>query len=200
MSRAVMPVGWQSVPIDPEGGGPVESLSVREREVLELTVSGMRNREIAERLMISSNTVKFHLRKIYSRLGVHNRVQAARAVASVRDRQGKDKQLGVPLVQRHGLLVAASGSLEKPCIPRLGQPVTCLVFVHRCATLPRDAPVPPRTPRSYAAGALSFVREVLSNRCDKRDGCRPRGAPGLDVWDYTAPAGLVLDDERADRR
>jgi DNA-binding NarL/FixJ family response regulator len=82
--RAVMPSGWQEVPVDP-GEGPVESLSVREREVLELAAAGMRNREIAERLTISPNTVKFHLRTIYSRLGVRNRVQAARAVASVQD-------------------------------------------------------------------------------------------------------------------
>ena len=34
--RAVMPSGWQTVPIDPEGGAPIESLSAREREVLEL--------------------------------------------------------------------------------------------------------------------------------------------------------------------
>jgi DNA-binding NarL/FixJ family response regulator len=75
--RAVMPSGWQTVPIDPEGGAPIESLSAREREVLELAAGGMHNSEIAERLMISSNTVKFHLRRIYSRLGVSNRVQAA---------------------------------------------------------------------------------------------------------------------------
>ena len=90
--RAVMPSGWQAVPVDPEGGSQVESLSAREREVLELAADGMRNREIAERLMISSNTVKFHLRTIYSRLGVRNRVQAARAIASAReDRPIKEK-------------------------------------------------------------------------------------------------------------
>jgi DNA-binding NarL/FixJ family response regulator len=83
--RAVMPSGWQAVPIDPEGGAPIESLSAREREVLELATGGMRNREIAERLMISSNTVKFHLRTIYSRLGVANRVQAACVLKPLQD-------------------------------------------------------------------------------------------------------------------
>lgn len=83
--RAVMPSGWQTVPIDPEGGAPIESLSAREREVLELAAGGMRNREIAERLMISSNTVKFHLRTIYSRLGVTNRVQATCVLNPVQD-------------------------------------------------------------------------------------------------------------------
>jgi DNA-binding NarL/FixJ family response regulator len=77
--RAVMPAGWQTVPEESERD-PLGSLSTREREVLELAATGLRNREIAERLMISSNTVKFHLRAIYAQLGVRNRVQAARAV------------------------------------------------------------------------------------------------------------------------
>jgi two-component system, NarL family, nitrate/nitrite response regulator NarL len=78
--RAVMPAGWQTVPVESAESTPVESLSPREREVLELAVGGMSNKEIAERLTISPNTVKFHLRTIYSRLGVRNRVQAMQAV------------------------------------------------------------------------------------------------------------------------
>ena len=78
--RAVMPAGWQEVPFQSECD-PVDSLSVREREVLALAASGMRNREIAERLMISTNTVKFHLRTIYTRLGVRSRV-ALHAIAT----------------------------------------------------------------------------------------------------------------------
>jgi DNA-binding NarL/FixJ family response regulator len=80
--RSVMPCGWQAVSLEPASASPLDTLSVREREVLELAVGGMRNREIAERLMISSNTVKFHLRAIYSHLGVHNRIQAAHAIES----------------------------------------------------------------------------------------------------------------------
>lgn len=78
--RAVMPVGWQAASLEPEGGTPIESLSKRELEVLDLAAHGMSNKEIAMRLMISANTVKFHLRTIYSRLGVRNRVEAMRAV------------------------------------------------------------------------------------------------------------------------
>ncbi len=80
--RAVMPAGWQSVPVELERD-PLDTLSVREREVLGLAAGGLRNREIAEQLLISPNTVKFHLRTIYTRLGVRNRVQAMHAVASV---------------------------------------------------------------------------------------------------------------------
>jgi DNA-binding NarL/FixJ family response regulator len=76
--RAVMPVGWQAASLRLET--PLAALSAREREVLDLAASGMSNKEIAERLTISVNTVKFHLRTIYSRLGVRNRVQAMRSM------------------------------------------------------------------------------------------------------------------------
>jgi two-component system response regulator DesR len=76
--RAVRPAGWQAA--SRQAIGVLGALSGREREVLELAASGMSNREIAERLVISANTVKFHLRTIYTRLGVHNRVQATQAL------------------------------------------------------------------------------------------------------------------------
>jgi DNA-binding NarL/FixJ family response regulator len=76
--RAVMPAGWQAASLEPEPGSSRAGLSAREREVLDLVTEGMSNEEVARRLVISSNTVKFHLRMIYSRLGVHNRVEATR--------------------------------------------------------------------------------------------------------------------------
>jgi len=77
--RAVMPRGWHEASLEREA--VVRVLSTREREVLELAAAGLSNKEIAERLVISINTVKFHLRGIYCRLGVHNRVQASRAMS-----------------------------------------------------------------------------------------------------------------------
>jgi DNA-binding NarL/FixJ family response regulator len=56
-------------------------LSNRQLEVLEELAKGRSNDEIARRLFISTNTVKFHLRAIYDRLGVHNRVEAAQLLA-----------------------------------------------------------------------------------------------------------------------
>ncbi|WP_420630268.1 LuxR C-terminal-related transcriptional regulator [Candidatus Leptofilum sp.] len=55
----------------------VEPLSERELEVLQRISEGLTNREIAERLYLSLNTVKVHTRNIYGKLGVHNRTQAA---------------------------------------------------------------------------------------------------------------------------
>ncbi len=54
----------------------VEPLSERELEVLEKIATGLTNREIADRLYLSLNTVKVHTRNIYGKLGVHNRTQA----------------------------------------------------------------------------------------------------------------------------
>jgi DNA-binding NarL/FixJ family response regulator len=54
-------------------------LSDREIEVLTMIVRGRTNKEIAGDLGISENTVKFHTTRIFEKLGVMDRVQAATA-------------------------------------------------------------------------------------------------------------------------
>jgi DNA-binding NarL/FixJ family response regulator len=54
-----------------------DGLSSRERQVLDLLTSGCTNRQIAERLVISSSTVKVHVEHILAKLGVGDRTQAA---------------------------------------------------------------------------------------------------------------------------
>jgi DNA-binding NarL/FixJ family response regulator len=54
-----------------------DALSVREREVLELIGQGLRNREIAERLVVSEATVKTHVRHVLEKLRLRNRAEAA---------------------------------------------------------------------------------------------------------------------------
>ncbi len=53
-----------------------ESLTERELDVLRLMVDGMNNAEIAERLVISLSTVKYHISNILMKLDVENRVAA----------------------------------------------------------------------------------------------------------------------------
>jgi DNA-binding NarL/FixJ family response regulator len=55
----------------------VENLTAREREVLELVVHGFSNKEIAERLSITVDAIRWHLKHIYQKLHVHSRTEAA---------------------------------------------------------------------------------------------------------------------------
>jgi len=56
----------------------VEALTPREHEVLELMAEGMSNKAIAVRLLISDQTVKFHVASISGKLGAANRTEAVR--------------------------------------------------------------------------------------------------------------------------
>ena len=57
-------------------GGPVD-LSERERQIAVLLVQGMTNKEIAEQLFVSTETIKSYVARILRKLGARNRVQAA---------------------------------------------------------------------------------------------------------------------------
>jgi NarL family two-component system response regulator YdfI len=54
----------------------IESLTRREREVLQMLASGLANKEIAARLAISEHTVKFHVASILGKLGAGSRTEA----------------------------------------------------------------------------------------------------------------------------
>jgi DNA-binding NarL/FixJ family response regulator len=55
----------------------VEILSQRQIEILSLISIGATNQEIAEKLYISSNTVKNHVYNIFKKINVSNRIQAS---------------------------------------------------------------------------------------------------------------------------
>lgn len=63
---------------------PLEPLTQRERDLLHFLALGYSNAGLSDRLAVSENTVKFHLRNIYAKLGVGSRMQAVQAARHYR--------------------------------------------------------------------------------------------------------------------
>ena len=63
--------------LDARPGTRGEEVTAREREVWGLIAEGLTNVQIAERLALSENTVKFHVQHLFQKLGVKNRTEAA---------------------------------------------------------------------------------------------------------------------------
>jgi DNA-binding CsgD family transcriptional regulator len=57
--------------------GVLDGLTARELEVLHEVANGLTNREIGERLFISEKTVSVHVARIFTKIGVHSRMQAS---------------------------------------------------------------------------------------------------------------------------
>ena len=66
-----------AMPAELQWPGRDAGLTERESELLALLPAGMTNRELGEHLHVSENTIKSHLRRLFSKLGVRNRAQAA---------------------------------------------------------------------------------------------------------------------------
>lgn len=87
LEKAIAAAARGESPLDPKAAralvsarratAPAEGLSDREREVLLMVVDGLANKQIAQRLSISEKTVKAHLTRVYSEIGVTDRTQAA---------------------------------------------------------------------------------------------------------------------------
>ena len=76
IARRVVEAFHQPVKTGPSPLDDVK-LSKRETEILERLCEGLANKEIADRLTISVETVRVHLRRIYEKLHVHSRTEAA---------------------------------------------------------------------------------------------------------------------------
>lgn len=61
--------------IYPQRARPVETLTPREKTIISCLTQGWRNRDIAQHLTISEQTVKNHLRSIYDKVGVSDRLE-----------------------------------------------------------------------------------------------------------------------------
>lgn len=87
LEKAVRAAARGEAPLDPRAGrallgarraaSPLDELSERERDVLELVARGLPNKLIARELGISEKTVKTHLTSVFRALGVTDRTQAA---------------------------------------------------------------------------------------------------------------------------
>jgi DNA-binding CsgD family transcriptional regulator len=88
-------------------------LSEREVEILSLVATGATNKEIAQKLFISSNTVKVHLRNIFSKIEVNSRTEAAMYAVS------------------NGLVegVSLPGEAESPQTGQAAEPASPLVYL-----------------------------------------------------------------------
>ncbi len=79
--------------IQPASVSNANSLTSREQEILELLAEGQANKEIAEKLFVSIDTVKTHLKNIYHKLEVNSRLQAVAKANSI-GFVGKTRRVG----------------------------------------------------------------------------------------------------------
>jgi DNA-binding CsgD family transcriptional regulator len=71
-----------TVPLEQINRNIKTPLTEREYEILTEIYQGLSNQEISEKLFLSVNTVKFHLKNIYEKLEVNNRVQAIKLITN----------------------------------------------------------------------------------------------------------------------
>jgi DNA-binding CsgD family transcriptional regulator len=77
IQRAVDELG-SPAPLSPEGAetDPLRFLTPRERQVLDTLTDGATTQELAERLGVSTSTVRSYIKSLLSKLGVHSRLEA----------------------------------------------------------------------------------------------------------------------------
>ncbi|MGZ4312712.1 MAG: response regulator transcription factor, partial [Solirubrobacteraceae bacterium] len=86
VARALRERGARGVPRGPRPrtrANPA-GLTGRELEVLDLLAEGLRNAEIAQRLVVSDKTAEHHVSAVLRKLGVRSRAEAAAAAARLR--------------------------------------------------------------------------------------------------------------------
>jgi DNA-binding NarL/FixJ family response regulator len=81
LRQAVDPTLFQPLRLNPvvSNGQAKAELTEREMEILDALADGLTNKEIAQRVWLSEQTVKFHLSSVYRKLGVSSRTEALAA-------------------------------------------------------------------------------------------------------------------------
>lgn len=121
---------------------PQEKLTPREMVVLDLLRTGLTNKQIARSIAISEQTVKYHLKNIYGKLGALGRAHAV-AIAE----QTRSEAAGEPATEDGTALVAAAGGslsplafarrarrlyAQRPAVEEHGRSWTYADFLDRC--------------------------------------------------------------------
>jgi DNA-binding NarL/FixJ family response regulator len=75
--RVWIETGADAKPADVVPSDPWARLTARERDIVQLVARGLRNREIAERLSITTGTVKVHLMHVFEKTGAKDRYELA---------------------------------------------------------------------------------------------------------------------------
>jgi ATP/maltotriose-dependent transcriptional regulator MalT len=60
----------------PAGQGLIEPLTERELKIMQLIADGLNSREVAQQLCLGVGTIRWYLKRVYGKLGVHSRSQA----------------------------------------------------------------------------------------------------------------------------
>lgn len=130
-----------------EGERPVNGrLSGRELEILALISAGCSAAEVAQALQISPHTVTNHMRRIFAKLDVHSRIQAAAEMA------------------RLGLLRPANGHRQEPVHGRVGplrDQVSQIVARNRLGGAPEVSVLVNPTDSAWLAGAARTEKVVV---------------------------------------
>ncbi len=146
-------------------------LTEREKGILRLLATGASNKEIAQALFISSNTVKVHLRNTFAKIGVTSRTEAA--VYAIREglSQAADQPAALPATQEFPTGTAISletkGKAHSPWISALViiMLVGVITFVITTSQTPAVAvasPVPVAPPRWKELAAMPTARSGLA--------------------------------------
>ncbi len=134
---------------------PVEPLTRREREILACLEKGLTNREIAQALILSENSVKGYTRQIYGKLGVHGRREAVQ----------RARQLGLlvssPAISSPGSQELAGSNVPAGTALITGTPLPAGTVTFLFTDIEGSTPLWEKQPQLMAE-ALKVHNQVLS--------------------------------------